>query len=277
MNSRMPPFAEAATADLDGLTVAYRRAGQGEPILLLHGIPTSSRLWDFVGPDLAGDFDVIAPDLVGYGRSDKPLDRDVSVSAQAGLMPALMDALRIDRATVVGHVIGGAVAQILTVRQPERVARLGLVDSVCFDSWPIPQMTALKRAAPLVGKLPPGWIFTALGSVLERDLPERARESLQASLAVWDRSPDTLAAFLRNVEALDSSHTEAIAADLGKIDVPAHVVWGAADPFQRPEWAPRLRDAIPGATLRLVDSGHFVPWERPDELVAEIRALAARS
>jgi 2-hydroxymuconate-semialdehyde hydrolase len=273
----MPPFAEATTADVDGLSVAYRRAGQGEPILLLHGIPTSSRLWDLVGPGLAGDFDVIAPDLVGYGRSEKPLDRDVSVSAQADLMSALMDALSIERATVVGHDIGGAVAQILTVRRAERVARLGLVDSVCFDSWPIPQMTALKRTAPLVAKLPAGWIFAALWRALERDLPEAARESLQASLAVWDRSPDALAAFLRNVEALDSSHTEAIAAELGKIGVPAHVVWGAADPYQRPEWAPRLRDAIPGATLRLVDAGHFVPWERPDELVTEIRALAARS
>ena len=273
----MPPFAEAATAEVDGLSVAYRRAGEGEPIILLHGIPTSSRLWDFAGAGLAGDFDVIAPDLVGYGRSDKPLDRDVSVSAQADLMTSLMDALRIERATVVGHDIGGAVAQILTVRRPERVTRLGLVDSVCFDSWPIPQMTALRHAAPLVSKLPSGWIFTALGSALERDLPDRARESLQASLAVWDRSPETVGAFLRNVEALDSSHTEAIAGDLGKIGVPVHVVWGAADPYQRPVWAVRLRDAIPGATLRLVDAGHFVPWERPDELVTEIRALAARS
>jgi 2-hydroxymuconate-semialdehyde hydrolase len=273
----MPAFAEATTAEVDGLSIAYRRAGQGEPILLLHGIPTSARLWDFVGAELARDFDVIAPDLVGYGRSDKPLDRDVSVSAQADLMPTLMDALRIERATVVGHDIGGAVAQILTVRRPERVARLGLVDSVCFDSWPIAQMIALKRAAPLVAKLPAGWIFTALGTALERELPDRAHEPLQASLAVWDRSPDTLAAFLHNVEALDSSHTEAIASDLGDIGVPAHVVWGAADPFQKPEWAPRLRDAIPGATLRLVDSGHFVPWERADELSTEIRELAARS
>jgi pimeloyl-ACP methyl ester carboxylesterase len=135
----------------------------------------------------------------------------------------------------------------------------------------------LQRAAPLVAKLPAGWIFTALGSALERELPDRAHEPLQASLAVWDRSPAVMEAFLRNVEALDSSHTEAIASDLAGIEVPTHVVWGAADPHQKPEWAPRLRDAIPGATLRLVDCGHFVPWERPDELAAEIRELAARS
>lgn len=273
----MTAFADTSTATVDGLEIAYRRAGSGEPIVLLHGIPTSSRLWDFAGADLANDFDVIAPDLVGFGESAKPLDRDVSVSAQADLLPGLLDALGLERATVVGHDIGGAVAQILAVRRPDRLARLGLADSVCFDSWPIPPMVALQRSAPLVAKLPPGWVAGALGAALKRDLPERAHEPLDASLAAWDRGGDSLEAFFRNVQALDSSHTQAIASDLGGIEAPVHIVWGAADQFQKPEWAPRLRDAIPGATLRLVDCGHFVPWERPDELSAEIRALAARS
>ena len=96
-------------------------------------------------------------------------------------------------------------------------------------------------------------------------------------LGAWDRDGDSLAAFFRNVEALDARHTAAIADDLGSIDVPAHVVWGASDPYQKPEWARRLRDAIPGATLRLIDAGHFVPWERPEELAKEIRTLAERA
>jgi pimeloyl-ACP methyl ester carboxylesterase len=259
------------------LDISYRRAGDGKPVLLLHGIPTSSRLWDFIGVELARDFDVIAPDLLGFGESAKPLDRDVSVTAQAELLPELLDELGVDRPVVVGHDIGGAVAQILAVRSPERVAALGLVDSVSFDSWPIAPMIALRRSAPLVSKLPPGWVTTTLAAGLQRDLPERAHEAVDAGLAAWDRDADSLRAFFRNVEALDSRHTQAIAGRLGDIAVPAHVVWGASDRFQKPEWAPRLRDAIPGATLRLIDSGHFVPWERPEELATEIRELAARA
>jgi pimeloyl-ACP methyl ester carboxylesterase len=245
--------------------------------VLVHGFPTSSRLWDFTGAELARDFDVIAPDLVGFGESAKPLDRDVSVSAQADLLPGLLDALGVERATVVGHDIGGAVAQIFAVRQAPRLARLGLVDSVCFDSWPIAPMIAVQRSAPLVAKLPPGWVTGALGAALRRDLPERAHEPVDASLAAWDRDRESLEALFRNVEALDSRHTQAIVSDLGRIAAPVHVVWGAGDQFLKTEWAPRLRDAIPGATLRLLDAGHFVPWERPEELAVEIRELAARS
>src|SRR5437899_85021 len=177
----MSAFAETSKAAVDGLDIAFRRAGAGQPVVLLHGIPTSSRLWDFVGAELAGDFDVIAPDFVGFGESDKPLDRDVSVSAQADLLPGLLDALDIERAAIVGHDIGGAVAQIFAVRQAPRLARLGLVDSVCFDSWPIAPMIALKHSARLVTKLPPGWVAATLAAALKRDLPERAREPLDAS------------------------------------------------------------------------------------------------
>jgi 2-hydroxymuconate-semialdehyde hydrolase len=270
-------FASTSRTTVDGAGLAYRRAGEGAPVLLVHGIPTSSRLWDFVGGELAREFDVIAPDLLGYGESDKLLDRDVSVSAQADLMGALLNELGMERPMVVGHDIGGAVAQILAVRHPERVGALCLVDSVSFDSWPIAPMIALRRSAPLVSKLPPGWITATLAAALERELPDRAHEPLESSLGAWDHDAESLAAFFRNVEALDSRHTQAIADDLRRLDLPARIVWGASDQFQKPEWAPRLRDAIPGATLRLLDCGHFVPWQRPEELAEEIRTLAKRS
>src|SRR3954452_24889151 len=125
----MSSFADTSKATVDGLEIAYRRACGRAAVVLLHGIPTSSRLWDFTGAELARDFDVIAPDLVGFGESAKPLDRDVSVSAQADLLPGLLDAVGVERATVVGHDIGGAVAQILAVRREPRLARLGLVNS----------------------------------------------------------------------------------------------------------------------------------------------------
>ena len=274
----MPPFAELSSVNIDGAQLAYRRAGSGPTVLLVHGIPTSSRLWDAVGAELAAGFDVIAPDMLGYGESSKPLDRDVSISAQAELLSGLLEALGVGPATVVGHDIGGGVAQIMAVHEPGRLAALGLINAVCFDSWPIPAMLALKRSAPLAGRLPEGWVTGALAQGISREVPEgQAREAMRDGLAAWDRDPDSLRAFFRNVEALDSRHTQAIASELGGIAVPTHVVWGAADRFQKPEYATRLRDAIPGATLRMIDAGHFVPWARPAEVTAEVRELAGRA
>jgi 2-hydroxymuconate-semialdehyde hydrolase len=266
-----------AFATVAGVRLAYRRAGAGPPLLLIHGIPTSSRLWDAVAADLAGDFDVVCPDMLGYGESDKPLDRDVSVSAQAELAAGLLDALAIPRVTVVGHDIGGAVAQILAVRFADRVERMALIDSVSFDSWPIPAMRGIDAAGPVLSALPAAWVMAALDAAIKRELraPE-AREALSASLDAWARDADGLRAFLRNVAALDSSHTRALATPLGELSIAVAIVWGAADRFQRPEWATRLRDAIPGATLRLVDAGHFVPWDRPADVAAAVRELVAR-
>lgn len=270
-------FAHIVHAEVNGLHLALRRAGSGPPVLLLHGIPTSSRLWDGVGARLADGHDVIAPDLLGFGDSDKPLNRDVSITAQAELIVGLLDALGVERATVVGHDIGGGVAQIMAVHEPDRVAALGLIDSVSFDSWPIPPMRALAASKPVISRLPAGWVISALERVIGNEVPDHGREPLSQAISAWGTGPETLEAFLRNVEALDSRHTEEVAPRLGELSMPVQIVWGAADSFQKTEWAPRLRDAIPGATLKMLDSRHFVPWERPEEVAEEIAELAARA
>jgi 2-hydroxymuconate-semialdehyde hydrolase len=273
----MPPFAPTGRATVDGVELAYRRAGSGQPLLLLHGIPTSSRLWDSVGADLATDFDVIAPDLLGYGDSAKPADRDVSMAAQALLVPKLLDGLGVDRAIVVGHDLGGAVAQRMAVEAPERVAGLVLIDSVSFDSWPILRMRMLRATAPPFARhWPRQWFAWFAMTMRPYVRGSDAREAFGASLEAWSGDRDGAEAFMRNARAMDPRITEEVAPRLAEVDVPAHVVWGRRDPFQKVRWAARLRDAIPGATLTLLDGGHFLPWDRPAEVAREIRALAAR-
>jgi len=274
----VPPFASTERATVDGVEIAFRRVGSGKPVLLLHGIPTSSRVWDSVGADLAVDFRVIAPDLLGYGESDKPADRDVSMSAQALLVPKLLDALGVDRVILVGHDLGGAVAQRIAVEAPERVAGLVLIDSVSFDSWPILRMRMLRAIAPPFARRWPrawfGWFgLTMRPYVAKGD----AREAFAAGLAAWSGDRAGAEAFMRNARAMDARITQDVAARLAELRMPTHVVWGEHDPFQKVRWAARLRDAIPGATLTVLDGGHFLPWDRPTEVAREIRALAARS
>jgi pimeloyl-ACP methyl ester carboxylesterase len=274
----MAPFADAEHATVDGIEVAYRRAGSGPPLVLLHGIPTSSRLWDLVAPDLVSDYDVIAPDMVGFGESEKPLDRDVSISAQAGYLAELLDVLGLDSVVLVGHDIGGGAAQVFAVEHGGRLDGLCLIDSVSFDSWPIAPMKALRAAAPVATQIPAGWVAQALGAALRREVENPAAyDSVSASLSAWDADAAALQAFFRNIDALDSSHTQAVAPLLGEITVPVHIVWGGGDHFQSPRYAARLSDAIPGSTIALLDSGHFAPWDKPERVAEEVRRLSRAS
>ncbi len=131
--------ANQKTIELDGLShltlrVAYTDAGEGEPVILLHGIPTWSFLYREVIPILAHEHRVLAPDLLGHGYSDRRDRFDRSLRAQTAMILRFMDALGIERATIVGHDTGGGVALILGIEHPDRVKRLVLSNIVAYDS-----------------------------------------------------------------------------------------------------------------------------------------------
>src|SRR5919202_2184352 len=138
--------------DLGGARLYYYAAGTrgaGEPVVFLHGFPTSSHLWRDVVPLVPAGHRLVVLDLLGYGRSDKPLGRDVSIRGHAERLVQLFDALRIERASVVGHDIGGGIAQYLAVKHPTRVVRIALVNSVGFDDWPTREVRMAKATLPL--------------------------------------------------------------------------------------------------------------------------------
>jgi 2-hydroxymuconate-semialdehyde hydrolase len=125
--------------------LAYYLSGQGPSVVLIHGIPTSSYLWRNVIPLLLrAGFEVLAIDLLGYGASDKPKDADLGIAAQAELIATALHKLRWQRGTVVGHDIGGGVAQMICADRPEIAERLILVDSIAYDSFPEPGIARLK-------------------------------------------------------------------------------------------------------------------------------------
>ena len=130
---------------IDGHKIAFREQGKGSPVILIHGIPTNSLMWRAIIPLLAKTHRVIAPDLLNYGQSTKPKSADVSINAQSRMIVKLMDALGVRRADIVAHDIGGGIAQLIAVNYPEKVRKLVLMDSVCFDSWPIPEFEPLQQ------------------------------------------------------------------------------------------------------------------------------------
>lgn len=255
-----------------------RDEGAGPAVLLLHGIPTNGELWRDVAPQLASRARVIVPDLLGYGRSVAPGGKPVDITAQAGYMATLLDQLEIERATVVGHDIGGGVAQILATRYPEQVERLGLVNSVCYDSWPIAEMKALKLAAPVVGYVPPGLTTKTMEMDLRRGFvhKERAKPFLDTFLEPFS-NPDGMQVFLEHVRALDSRSTEEVAPALPTLRIPTAIIWGEQDPFQEIRYGERLAQDVPGAELtRIPDSSHFAPADAPDAVADALLKLLAR-
>ena len=137
---------EVRELTLHGERIVYRRAGSGPVLVLVHGITSDSRTWERVMPRLARDFTVIAPDLIGHGESAKPRG-DYSLGAHASGLRDIMAALGCDRATFVGHSLGGGIVMQLAYQYPELCERLVLVDSGGLGR----DVSMLLRAATLPG------------------------------------------------------------------------------------------------------------------------------
>jgi pimeloyl-ACP methyl ester carboxylesterase len=260
---------------VEGHRLAYLEAGAGPPLLLLHGIPTSSLLWRDIIPALARSRRVIAPDLLNYGRSDKPERADVSINAQARLMSGLMDALGLRRADVAAHDIGGGVAQIMAVRRPERIARLVLANSVCFDSWPIPEFEPLQEPGAEDGTSLADFL-TMMRGFLPNGVhrPEAlGQDVIEMMLEPWSDEAGKRALF-RNFRRLNPEYTQAIAGELETLPQPTLVLWGRHDPFQKLGYGERLAATIPEARLEVVeDTAHWIMEEKPEEVAARLQTF----
>jgi len=259
-------------AYVGGHKIAYLEQGSGSPVMLIHGIPTNSRMWRTIIPQLAATHRVIDPDLLNYGQSEKPKSADVSINAQSRMILHFMRALGIRSADVVAHDIGGGVAQLLAVNAPEAVRKLVLLDSVCFDSWPIPEFEPLQRPEAEAKMSLKAFIammrgFMPTGVVNKSVMTD---EVIDLYLTPWS-SEDGKRAFFRNLRRLNKEYTQAIADELKNLPHPTLVLWGEKDPFQKPAYADKLAAAIPNAErVWIKDAGHWLIEEKPDEVGAHL-------
>lgn len=266
---------------VDGVRLAcrYRAGSSGEVLVFLHGTPSHSFLWRNVVPPLEADgHTVLAHDLLGFGASERPVERDTSVTAQARLLAALLDRVGITRCTLVAHDIGGAIAQIFATRHPDRVDRLMLIDTVSYDSWPSATWRAIIRdhRDSHVG-MPQREFEDMLGRQLAMTVADRTRMSgdiLDAYLAPY-RTPLGRASFFEHqVRHYDSGPTQRVAPLLETLPMPTRILWGELDRWQPLAYGQRLARDIPGAELVTVaDAGHFLMEDAPARVVAEIRRL----
>jgi pimeloyl-ACP methyl ester carboxylesterase len=271
-----PDSFELQETVLHGHRVAYRMAGSGPVIVLIHGVTSTSATWERVAPYLATQFTVVAPDLLGHGGSAKPRG-DYSLGAYASGVRDLMISLGHERATFVGHSLGGGVAMQLAYQFPERCERLALVDSGGLGR----EVNLLLRAATLPGSevvLPllastrvldagraVGRFVGRIGLRVGTDIEEMAHG--HASLA----DPAARSAFVHTLRAIvDPSGQRVSALDRLYLaeNVPFLIVWGGRDNIIPIEHGHAAHELVPSSRLEVFEgAGHFPHLDDPQRFI----------
>ena len=273
--------------------VAYLEVGAPErpPVLFVHGIPTSGYLWRHVLRFLQNDFHCYAPDLMGLGDTDVDPDQGrFHMEAQAEMLLELMTHLGHERFFLVCHDQGGAAAQLMVARQPERVRAFVITDCVCYDNWPVPVIAAYQRLGQIPGLLSMAG-RTGLLQWMESRTPLSAFKN-----GVYEREKMTDAAiheylrplldrrararFREFLMAGSPRYTLQAVDGLRRYEGPTQILWAADDRYISPSWGRRLFEDIPGAQqFELIPfCGHFWQEERPAEFASHMGTfLAAQS
>ena len=262
---------------INGQRVAHGVIGDGVPVLLIHGTPSSSYIWRNIAPKLVGaGYKVYVFDLLGYGASERPHNQavDTSATGQVQILKSLIAHWGLDCAHIVAHDIGGAVAQRFCIFNPEFAKSLTMIDVVSFDSWPSKRTREQMRAGlEKLIKAPDAehrehfreWLYSTVQN--KKRLAETSMETF-LDLICGPIGQGSL--FQHQVMHYDPKHTEEIAGrypELGKR--PVQLIWGADDAWQAVDWAHKLHDAIPGSELHVLeDCGHFAMEDQPEKVSA---------
>lgn len=271
--------------ELEMGAIRYRDRGTGRPIVFVHGFGVDGRLWDSTVASLPDEFRCIVPDLpLGSHTEAMRSGAKVTVPAVVELISQFLAALDLDEVTIVGNDSGGALSQILVTERPERIARLVLTNSDCFEKFPPAHFKPMSRMLRLPG-IPAMFAHSmrlrtirrsplAYGALSERPIDDELLRSWTEP-QVRDRGVrrDGLGFFA----SADSRDTMRAAERLKELKIPALLVWGAADRFFTIEDGRRLAELIPDSTLIEIPGGRtFLPLDRPGELASAISPFMAQ-
>jgi pimeloyl-ACP methyl ester carboxylesterase len=244
-------------------------------VVLVHGWPVDARLWDGQIPVLAARHRVIAPDLPGFGQSDRPEPDRIGLDLLQRSLIGLMDAVGINQASFVGHDMGALAVLLTAIRNPERVERLAVLDTTPYTDVPrLIRMLILGAKIPGIGALMVSrWGLRKMFQIGTVD-PGTDAGLLAGLFRPKDRAGRrALVDTLRRTEWRDLEEVEA---GLGGIDKPTLVLWAERDPTGPLSLARHLAADVPGSTLETVpDCGHFLPMDRPEAVAKSLAGFLA--
>ncbi|MCS1350556.1 alpha/beta fold hydrolase [Mechercharimyces sp. CAU 1602] len=274
----MNPFVDRKKSTVNGSSLSYLESGpkDGPLALLIHGIPANAELWRGVMELLSNEgWHCLAPDLPGYGETELPPDGDYSIKGAANLLANWIKEERMEDIWLIGHDIGGGVAQILITDIEEKFNKFTLSNSITSDSWPVPGIEALIKLAKLKLFTPiasTGIWSTSIGrSTLQNAVSDKRHLTKSVvSRIFWDKKVSTKngrTKFQRMLGQLNPQHTIEIMPALKKVQVPVSLVWGLKDPNQPWDGPGKiLRETFPSAKIKtLPNSGHFLQVDSTKE------------
>ena len=262
---------------VNGHRIACGTQGDGEPVVFLHGTPSSSLIWRNIAPRVAGQgYRAHVFDRLGFGLSERPQDPqvDTSMSAQVEILKAMLDHWGLERFHLVAHDIGGGIAQRFGVFHPERLISLTMIDVVSYDSYPSPRTRKqMVQGLHTLAKAPDDahrrhfrdWLLDAVHD--KQRFTEGPLETYLDYISGWIGQPSL---FQHQVRHYDPIHTMEVADRLPELgQIPVQLIWGADDGWQVVDWAHKLQSAIPGSRLTVLEEcGHFSPEDQPERIAA---------
>ena len=261
--------------ELHGDRVAYRDAGQGKVLLLIHGMAGSSATWRAVLPQLAKKYRVVAPDLLGHGESAKPRG-DYSLGAFAVWLRDFLDELGITRATAVGQSLGGGVAMQFVYQHPDYCERLVLISSGGLgpDVGLVLRLLSAPGAEFVLPIIAPKPVLTA-GNKVKSWLTSAGIQSPRGA-ELWSAysslsDGQTRQSFLRTLRSVVDYRGQAVSA-LNRLqlrsEVPVMAIWGEKDNIIPVDHAYAAQAAREGSRLEVLSGvGHFAQVEAPTKVV----------
>ena len=252
------------TIDVNGIRLAYDRRGKGTPMVLLHGFPLDHHLWDEVVPLLEDQFDLIIPDLRGFGGSST-VDSFYSMEDYASDVAALLDHLGIPKAAIVGHSMGGYVALAFARLFPDRVSGLGLVSSQVLDDAPERKEGRYKSAAEVADK--------GIASVVEAMAPKFTADTRLQEYARTSMEKQQAGAYIGALKAMaervDSTPL------LSTVNYPVVLIHGDADSLIPVDRAREVKASFPQSHfVEIRGAGHIPMMEAMEQTAEALRNLA---
>jgi pimeloyl-ACP methyl ester carboxylesterase len=272
--------------ELHGRRVVYRIAGSGPPVVLVHGMLNSSSHWQSVALDLANGYTVIAPDLIGHGDSAAPRG-DYSLGAHAASIRDLLTAIGVERATMVGHSLGGGVAMQFFYQFPARVERLVLISSggLGHEVSPMLRTAALPGVSALLSLAAHPRLLAALWDTGSRLRARGVRHGAYVQAVARALRPleesQAREAFLQTLRAVIDVRGQRVSATdrLYLLEsMPTMIVWGERDNTIPLAHGRRAHEAVPHSRLRtLPRAAHFPHLEDPEGLAGVLREFLSET
>ncbi len=265
-------------------TIRYREAGEGKPIVFVHGYLVDGRLWDGVVDQLCDRFRCIAPDwpLAAHQVAMNP-GADLSPPGIAELIADFLAKLGLEDVTIVGNDSGGAMSQVLVTSHPDRIGRLVLTNCDTHENFP----PGIFKAMPPLAKLPGGMLLLSapfrIGAVARRAFAPFARTKIPDELiASWMKPATSDREVTRDAAkvtaGMDKRHTLAAAEKLRGSQLPILLAWAPGDKYFPIRYAERLAGEAGNAKLiRIPGAKTFVALDQPERLAEEIAEFATSS